>query len=75
MHNKYGDLKGRDYLQSLGLSRRIILKCILKNRAGVGIWSGFMLPRIESSGGILWARQETFVVYKRRKIFQVAAWK
>jgi hypothetical protein len=45
-------MKGRNYLEDLGIDERLIFKWILK-KYGVRMWNGFRGFRIGSSGGIL----------------------
>jgi hypothetical protein len=44
MRNAYifsEDLKGRDYLENIGVDKKMILKCILKKQYMI-LWTGFM---------------------------------
>jgi hypothetical protein len=54
MHNIFwlGDLKGRDYLEHIGLDGVIILEWILGKEDGK-LWTGFIWLRIGISGGLL----------------------
>ena len=48
----WGNLKERGHLEGLDVDRRVILKCILKELAGI-IWPELIWLRIGVSGGIL----------------------
>jgi hypothetical protein len=47
-----GNNKERDHWEDLDISGRIILKCVLEKWGGL-IWTGFIWPRILTSGGLL----------------------
>jgi hypothetical protein len=47
-----GNLKGRDYLEDLGVDRKIILEWILRKYCGK-VWTGCTLLGIGTSGGLL----------------------
>jgi hypothetical protein len=54
MHTKFwlGNLRGRDYLEELGIDRRMILKWIL-GKWGCWVWIGFIWLRIGTGGRLL----------------------
>ena len=49
-----GNLNGRDLLEGLGISGRIVLELMLKK--GVMLWTGFIRFETGVSGGPLWKR-------------------
>jgi hypothetical protein len=50
-----GNLKGRDYLEELGIDGRITLKQIF-NKYDVAVFTGFIWLRIWASSGLLLTR-------------------
>ena len=44
------------HLEYGGVDGRIILKWILEKRKGGGAWTGLILFRIGTGGGLLWTR-------------------
>jgi len=48
----WGNLRERDYLEDIGIARRIILEWILEKLVGM-IWTGFIWLRRETSGRLL----------------------
>jgi hypothetical protein len=54
MHTKFWseNLKGRGHSDDLDEDRRIILNWILRKESG-NIWTGFVCPRLGTSGGLL----------------------
>jgi len=48
----WGKLKGRDYLNNLGIDVRIILKQIWRKQDGK-VWNGFIWFKIGGSGKLL----------------------
>jgi hypothetical protein len=46
------NLKGRDYLENLGIDGRITSELILEKQGGE-LWTGFIWLKIGTSGGIL----------------------
>jgi hypothetical protein len=59
MRNAYkvcwGNLKGRDHLEDMGLDEKMILEWILEKQGGKG-WTGVIWLRIGTSGGLLRTR-------------------
>jgi len=48
----WGNLKGRDHLEDLGVDGRIILRWIFR-KMNLGAWTGSSWPRIGTGGGHL----------------------
>jgi len=48
----WGNLRERDYLEDIGIDRRIILEWILEKLIGI-IWTGFIWLRRETSCSLL----------------------
>jgi len=45
----WGNLRERDYLEDIGIDRRIILESIFEKLVGI-IWTGFIWLRRETNG-------------------------
>ena len=46
----------RNNLEYSGIDGKKILMVLLRTKDAVGTLNGFVCPRIETSGGLLWAR-------------------
>jgi hypothetical protein len=49
----FNEPEGNDHYEDVGIDKRIILKCILKEW-DENMWTGYIMLRIGTNGGLFW---------------------